>query len=150
MESLKQIGAMAGDMLEKRLQETGEKIAELMRQNLTAAGHVRTGALRDSIRSETSRDGNTVTTLVYADAQSDDGAYYAEFIEYGTGAAHGRAGGRVGTWRYKDSAGNWHTTDGMDADPFIEPALDDVLPGLDVIITGIFNDIIKYGRGRNS
>lgn len=129
-----------------RMAAVGENIAEQMRKNLQNAGHVDTGALLESIRSETVTEPDTVTTYIYADAQSKDGAYYAEFIELGTGAAHGRPGGRVGTWRYQDRNGVWHTTDGMDADPFIHPAVDEYIGDIADIVSDVMYDIAKYGR----
>lgn len=129
------------------MQDAGDNICNGMRTRLTAAGHVDTGKLLDSIRAETTQQGNEIVTLIYADAKSDDGTQYAEFIELGSGAAHGRAGGREGTWRYKDRNGNWHTTDGMDADPFIEPSVEEILPRLGAIISEHIYDIAKYGRG---
>lgn len=104
------------------MQSIGEDAAADMRSNLTLAGHVDTGDLLNSIRSETHVDLPVIRTDVYADARADDGSYYGDFLEHGTGAAHGRPGGRVGTWRYKGRDGNWYTTDGMDADPFVEPS----------------------------
>ena len=86
-------------------------------------------------------------TYVCFDAESMDGTQYAEFIELGSGAAHGRPGGRVGTWRYKDRHGNWHTTDGMDADPFIEPAVDANIGKLGDAVKRVLYDVAKY-RGK--
>lgn len=131
------------------VKDVAAAICEDMRQRLTTAGHVDTGALLESIRYETETDGSTVTAYIYADAENpENGAKYAEFIEMGTGAAHGRAGGREGTWRYKDRHGNWHTTDGMDADPFIEPSVAAHLPELGDRLKQVIYDIAKYhGRG---
>lgn len=112
-----------GFNLEERMQEIGEIVAYRMREQLMEDGHYETGALYDSIRSETTSDGSTVHTRVYADAQSDDGYYYAEFIEYGTGIHRLGGGGRQTPWKYQDRNGNWWTTQGMEADPFIAPAI---------------------------
>lgn len=132
------------------MQDTGEAICNGMKDRLTKAGHIDTGALRDSIRSETVKNGNEIVTLIYADAKSPEGVQYAEFIELGSGAAHGREGGRVGTWRYKDRNGKWHTTDGMDADPFIEPSVEDNIPLLGVHLKERLYDIAKYARYKES
>lgn len=131
------------------MQDTGKVICDEMRQRLTSAGHVDTGALRDSIHYEAEQNANNEVTLkIYADAQNpENGAYYAEFIELGTGAAHGREGGRVGKWSYKDRHGNWHTTDGMDADPFIEPSVEENLPRIAEFFKGRFYNIAKYNGG---
>ena len=141
------------DSIEKQcflaMQDTGKAICDEMKATLTAKGHIDTGALRDSIHYEAEQHSdNTVTLKIYADAQNpENGAYYAEFIELGTGAAHGREGGRVGKWRYKDSHGEWHTTDGMDADPFIEPSVENNLPRIAEFFKTRFYDIAKYGTG---
>lgn len=144
---LKVFASVLDPLLERHMASNGEQIAEEMRRKLQADGHVDTGALLNSIRSETERTGHQITTRVYADAKSENGAMYAEFIELGTGAAHGRPGGRTGTWRYMDRSGHWHTTDGMDADPFIEPAVNKVLTGFDRMIEEVTIDAIRYGRG---
>lgn len=147
MENIRDLKEAVNTVIQIRMQNMGELIANEMKSNLQGAGHVDTGALLESIRSETERDQNKITTTIYADAQNPvNGAYYAEFIEMGTGAAHGRAGGRVGSWRYKDRHGNWHTTDGMDADPFIQPAVDKYIGDF---VTEIVNDIAKYARTVN-
>lgn len=147
-------GEIMQDEIVRGMDNIGEAICGSMRARLSSAGHVDTGQLLNSIHHDTERAGHVVDTYIYADSQSQDGAYYAEFIELGTGAAHGRPGGRVGSWRYRDRNGNWHTTDGMDADPFIEPAVKEFVPSmvnavLDIAVSKTFDsvfDIAKYGR----
>lgn len=146
MASLKALKYFIQGEITKSMQQVGNEIADDMRQRLITAGHVDTGALRDSIRSETEETEDEVVTCVYADAKSPEGVMYAEFIELGTGAAHGRVGGRVGTWKYKDRHGVWHETDGMDADPFIEPAVDAGLKNFQFVIKNVITDIARYGR----
>lgn len=132
-----------------RMSETADKMVADMKSTLEADGHIDTGALRDSIRQTTRLNGDEIETLIYADAQSEEGAYYAEFIEYGTGAAHGRPGGRVGTWRYRDRHGRWHTTDGMDASPFIRPAVAAHIGELEAGVKEEL-DIEKYARMKSN
>lgn len=48
---------------------------------------------------------------------------YGPYVELGTGKFV--AGGRQTPWRYKDSEGNWHTTEGQPAQPFLKPAAAD-------------------------
>lgn len=48
---------------------------------------------------------------------------YAPYVELGTGIYY--PGGRKTPWRYKDTEGNWHTTRGQEAQPFIKPAVAD-------------------------
>lgn len=135
------------DSAEQALSEAGEQICDGMRRRLQAGGHVDSGDLLESIRYDIESKKDRIEMSVYADAKSDDGEMYAEFIENGTGAAHGVSGGRSGTWRYKDRNGKWHTTDGMDADPFIEPSVDEVLPKLGGIVSQYMYDIAKYHKG---
>lgn len=118
------------------MRDVGTEICEGMRDRLQAAGHVDTGELLNSIRSETEESGEEVTTTIYA-------AKHADYIENGTGAAHGRPGGRVGYWRYKDRNGNWHTTDGMDADPFIAPAVGEVMENLSETVKEAIKSIVN-------
>ncbi|HAR6028244.1 TPA: HK97 gp10 family phage protein [Staphylococcus pseudintermedius] len=56
------------------------------------------------------------------------GAEYAIYVEYGTGIyATGPGGSRAKKipWSYKDAHGQWHTTHGMHAQPFWNPAIDE-------------------------
>lgn len=124
--------------------DLGEDIVRDMKARLQAGNHIDTGALYESIRQNTVSGTDSVDTYIYADAESPEGTKYAEFIELGSGAAHGRAGGRVGTWRYKDRYGRWHTTDGMDADPFIEPSVDDNIGKLGDKVKQVVYDVAKY------
>lgn len=147
--SLVDIAKNYHDHIFSKMSQLGNDIATDMKAGLQAGNHIDTGALYESIRSETLDSKDTIDTYIYADAQSPDGTYYAEFIELGSGSAHGRPGGRVGTWKYKDRFGNWHTTDGMDADPFIEPAVDGNIGkygSLSNLITEAFYDVDKYKR----
>lgn len=55
------------------------------------------------------------------------GADYAIYVEYGTGIyATGPGGSRAKKipWSYRDADGKWHTTSGMVAQPFWNPAID--------------------------
>lgn len=51
--------------------------------------------------------------------------FYAPYVELGTGLyATGGSRAKKIPWRYKDSKGNWHTTSGMKARPFLRPAFE--------------------------
>lgn len=47
---------------------------------------------------------------------------YAPYVEVGTGIYSIKGNGRQTPWTYKDTQGNWHTTHGAKAQPFLEPA----------------------------
>lgn len=110
------------------ISEAGTNVSEGMKERLMAAGHAGTGELLDSIRCEITENNDEVSASVNM-------VDYGEFIEHGTGAAHGVENGRQGYWRYQDREGNWHTTDGMNADPFIEPAVSDTMTNLSAVIS---------------
>ncbi len=130
--------------LEQMMDMLGSRVCRSMRAHYKSYSHpYETGALYNSIRHETHTDDDLVTVYVFADAKSDDDIPYAEFLEYGTGKAH-TGHGRDGYWFYKDRDGNWHMTDGMDAKPFIEPAVAEVMGDLNDLFADLENDIKKY------
>lgn len=148
MGRLRELISAFPELLADKMQQQGELMCQGMRQRLmgdnkSGKAHYETGALLDSIRSETEQDDDTVTTYIYADAKSPDGIPYAEFIEYGTGQAH-TGHGKSGYWYYKDRNGNWRMTNGMDADPFIEPSALEIIDALDDMFAEIDVDIRKY------
>ena len=54
------------------------------------------------------------------------GLDYAVYVHEGTGIRSRTGMGRKHDlpWSYQDDAGNWHTTSGMEANPFLEQAFD--------------------------
>ena len=84
----------------------------------TPAGwYVRTGNLRNSITHETEQDEDTVTIVIGSAVE------YAPYVELGTGV-YAEEGGRQTPWRYQDDFGDWHTTSGMPARPYLRPAIE--------------------------
>lgn len=73
-----------------------------------------TGALQRSIDFEVSPEGTE--GVIFSNLE------YAPYVEVGTGIYATKGGGRDTPWSYK-SAHGWHTTKGMRAQPFMEPAL---------------------------
>lgn len=76
---------------------------------------VDTGNLRNSIT-------HTVDTnekIAYIGTNSE----YATYVEMGTGEYY--PGGRPKPWSYQDEKGNWHTTAGQRAQPYLKPAVAD-------------------------
>ena len=120
----------------ERLEELGLRLQEEMQNNLLSETDG-TGETANSIHAEVENDGDNVVLKIYADEQ-------AKYLEHGTGEYNDEGNGRGTPWRYQDRDGNWHTTTGMRAHPFIEPALDAVLPELD----GMVDDILKDLQGK--
>ena len=120
----------------ERLEELGLRLQEEMQSNLLSETDG-TGETANSIQAEVTADGDNVVLKIYADEQ-------AKYLEHGTGEYNDEGKGRDTPWRYQDRDGNWHTTTGMRSHPFIEPALDAVLPELDGMVDNILNDL----RGR--
>lgn len=127
---LGQIAQGAEEVVAAEIEQTGMEIAEKMKAGLVAQGSIDTGALRDSIRAEFSETNKSVRSRIYADATSDDGQLYYEFVEYGTGVYNEHGDGRQTPWKWQDRDGNWHTTTGYQAKPFIRPAVNSTLPAL--------------------
>lgn len=138
------------EALETAMEVAGDKLCESMRKHYSSKPHPCESPeqyLLNSIHSNTVNDGEEINTYVFADATSDDGYRYAEFLEYGTGKAH-TGHGRDGFWFYKDRDGKWHMTNGMDAKPFIRPATEEVFPEIMSMFDDIITDInVKRYKG---
>lgn len=119
------------------MNRTGAEIVDTMRETLRADGHAGTGDLIDSINYDIKQTNDEIIVNVNA-------ADYAKYLESGTGAAHGVSGGREGYWRYQDRDGNWHTTDGMDADPFIDPSTQKAIGNLPDVLAEHISYKIKH------
>lgn len=51
---------------------------------------------------------------------------YAPYVEYGTGLfAEDGEGRKDVPWHYQDEKGEWHTTSGMNPQPYMRPALNE-------------------------
>ena len=74
-----------------------------------------TGELRRSIASKVENGEGIIYTPLE----------YAPYVEYGTGL-FAEDGGRTDVpWHYQDDEGEWHTTSGMQPQPFMRPALNE-------------------------
>ncbi|MBQ6717159.1 MAG: HK97 gp10 family phage protein [Clostridia bacterium] len=71
---------------------------------------VDTGDLRNSITHKVAGD----------DAYIGTNTEYAAYVELGTGKYY--PGGRPTPWTYQDKSGQWHTTAGQRAQPYLKPA----------------------------
>ena len=101
------------------LQEAAERALE--KCGLVAEGYAKrlvpvdTGNLRNSITHKVDPE----EPAVYIGTNSEYGAY----VELGTGKYY--PGGRPTPWKYQDSNGNWHWTQGNPAQPYLKPAVAD-------------------------
>lgn len=79
-----------------------------------------TVSLAHSIAHRIDVDGDKVTGTV------GTGLDYAVYVHEGTGIRSRTGMGRKHDlpWSYMDDAGNWHTTSGMEANPFLEDAFE--------------------------
>lgn len=71
-----------------------------------------TNALRQSITHDVRPRGPKVTALVGSELE------YAPYVHEGTGI-HAPLGRKDVPWSYQDEEGEWHTTDGMEPNPFL-------------------------------
>lgn len=88
----------------------GEGVAK---QNVTEAGRVDTGRLRNDITHTT----NENTAIIGTNVE------YAIWHEIGTGIYASEPGGRQDPWFYQDSKGNWHKTSGIKPIHFMQRAI---------------------------
>lgn len=101
------------DAEERALEKCGLFAEGAAKGNLTKNKSVDTGALRNSVTHEV--DLHSKQAVVGSNLR------YAPYVELGTGQY--APGGRDTPWVYKDGKGNWHTTRGNPAKPFLQPAV---------------------------
>lgn len=77
------------------------------------------GELRRSITSEVHVSGDQVEGVVFTPLE------YAPYVEYGTGLFAEKGGRQDVPWCYQDDEGEWHTTSGMNPQPYMRPALNE-------------------------
>lgn len=108
------------------LKEPMTKATELVHGQAVENAPVDTGMLKESIHMRVEDNDREVNGVVYTNNE------YATYVEYGTGQV------AVGTypdmtksltysnkpyWKYQDKKGNWHTTSGHEANPFMYNAV---------------------------
>lgn len=93
---------------------------------------VRTGELRRSIMSEVTTNGTAIEGKVGTTLD------YAPYVHEGTGIYSRSGTGRKDVpWVYCDEKGDFHTTSGVKAVPFLEDAVDEVAPDLLSFFSGV-------------
>lgn len=103
--------------IEAALEAIGNQCVTYAKQNITAAGRVDTGALRNSV----SHLVKIEDEAVYVGTNQE----YAVFNEMGTGIHTDGGGGRQTPWVYQDARGEWHTTRGIKPIHFLRNAAQD-------------------------
>ena len=66
---------------------------------------------------------------------------YAPYVEFGTGLFAENGGRQDVPWSYQDDKGEWHTTSGMQPQPYMRPALNENRETiLRILQEGLIND----------
>ena len=96
------------------LEACGNQAVSHAKSNITSAGRVDTGALRNSMNHLVEDD------TCYVGTNQE----YAIYNEMGTGI-YADGGGRQTPWAYQDAKGEWHMTRGMKPIHFLKDAIAD-------------------------
>lgn len=100
--------------VEAALEAIGQQAVSHAKSNITEAGRVDTGALRNSVSHVVATDENAV----YVGTNQD----YAVYHELGTGIYTEGGRGRQTPWSYRDAKGEWHRTRGIRPIHFLKNA----------------------------
>lgn len=117
------------DRLIKKLQQVRSDSDSVVERGLLKAGHkirnkavllcpVDTGELRNSIQVE-----KTASLTVAVGTNKE----YAPYVEFGTGTQGDPTVPHTDKeyWKFQDENGEWHTSHGQPAQPFLRPAVDE-------------------------
>ena len=116
---------------ERQEQQMGKALA-LVERAAKEKAPKDTGELRRSITSRVEFDGDEIRGIVYTPLE------YAPYIEYGTGLFAEEKGRSDVPWHYQDDEGNWHSTSGMNPQPYLRPALNENREEVLRILKGVF------------
>ncbi len=105
------IDKLLPEALIKGLEKSGQLIENEAKRKVA----VDDGILRSSITHEVDEENFSVTIGTNVE--------YAPYVEFPTGI-HAQDG-RQTPWTYQDAKGEWHTTEGTEAQPFLQPAVDE-------------------------
>jgi HK97 gp10 family phage protein len=100
--------------------DIGASVAEPVVRYQKAHAPRDTGNTADSVTYE-------ITNVSFTHISVDVGPTtpYAVYLEYGTGIYAENGQGRQTPWKYQNRLGEWVTTEGMRAHPFIRPSVED-------------------------
>ena len=130
-EALAKAAEIIGGMLETKAKQY---ITEGVYTNDSHGWYIRTGNLRNSITHKVEQEENATTAIVGSAVE------YAPYVELGTGI-YADMGGRQTPWKYQDKNGNWHTTRGMPARPYLRPALENHIKDYQDVLAEVLKDI---------
>ena len=128
-EQLEKAAVIIGGMMESRAKQY---ITEAV-YSTPNGGYIRTGNLRNSITND-HREENEGVVIAVGSAVD-----YAPYVELGTGK-YAESGGRQTPWRYQDADGNWHTTSGMPARPYLRPAVENHIKEYEQVLVDVMKD----------
>jgi HK97 gp10 family phage protein len=118
--------------VEAALEAVGQQCVSHAKSNITSAGRVDTGALRNSMTHQVVLS----EKAVYVGTNSE----YAIYNEFGTGI-HAEGGkGRQTPWTYQDAKGNFHRTRGMKPIHFLKNAAADHVDEYRSIVKNYLSD----------
>lgn len=103
----------------RRLEQALGKACALVERSAKQKAPKGNGELRRSITSRIEQDGTDLVGVVYTPLE------YAPYVEYGTGLFAEEGGRKDVPWHYQDDEGEWHSTSGMNPQPFMRPAFDE-------------------------
>lgn len=140
------------------LKENADKVAEQavlagaekIRKQVVLLAPVKSGELRQSIKTTSQKDGKTVKGIVYTNKS------YAPYVEFGTGpigqsSDHSDVSPNIAVsykqkgWSYQDAEGVWHHTRGQPAQPYMYPAARDTQDIAVKAVADTFTKAIKKG-----
>ena len=130
-----EVDAALQDAIEAALEAMGQQAVSYAKSNITAAGRVDTGAMRNSLSHAVATDENAV----YVGTNNE----YAPFHELGTGIYLEGGGGRQTPWAYQDAKGEWHRTRGLRPIHFLKNAVQDHAGDLEQIAAQTIGDKMK-------
>ena len=115
LKKLNTLGTNVDEIVDNALYQGAQKIQGDAKRLIEAKDAFDTGRLHGSISVEAIPNGYAIGTDVE----------YAHCVEYGTGLLGDPTVPHTTRkyWRYKDENGNWHTSHGMKARPYLRPAL---------------------------
>lgn len=130
-----EVEAALQDAVEAALEAMGQQAVSYAKSNITEAGRVDTGAMRNSVSHAVA----TAENAVYVGTNNE----YAIFHELGTGIYLEGGGGRQTPWAYQDAKGEWHRTRGLKPIHFLKNAVQDHIEVLQQIAAKIIGDRMK-------